>query len=89
MSSREVFAVCKVTQNRHLSVCISCAHGYCRHCFHAYFPSIQPVYPKYDEESNRKQYEDTQKQRKYEHEIRKAKRQKAALVGINASEADI
>ncbi len=28
MNSREVFSVCKVTQNQHLWICISCAYGY-------------------------------------------------------------
>ena len=61
----------------------------CRHRFYPYFPGIKTVYPEYDEEENRIHYENTQKQRYYERQIRAAKREKAALEGTGASEADI
>lgn len=61
----------------------------CRHRFYPYFPGIDPVYPEYDEEENRRHYEDTQKQRYYERQVRAAKRQKAALEGTGASDTDI
>lgn len=61
----------------------------CRHRFHPYFPGINPVYPKYDEDKNRKQYEDTQQQRALERAIRTAKHEKAALMGADASEEEI
>ena len=38
---------------------------------------------------NRRHYEDTQKQRYYERQVRSAKRQKAALEGTGASDTDI
>lgn len=64
--------------------------GYnCRHRFYPYFPGIKTVYPEYDEGENRIHYENTQKQRYYERQIRAAKREKAALEGTGASEADI
>lgn len=64
--------------------------GYnCRHRFYPYFPGIKTVYPEYDEDENRIHYENTQKQRYYERQIRAAKREKAALEGTGASEADI
>lgn len=64
--------------------------GYnCRHRFYPYFPGIKTVYPEYDEGKNRIHYENTQKQRYYERQIRAAKREKAALEGTGASEADI
>ena len=61
----------------------------CRHRFYPYFPGIKTVYPEYDEDENRIHYENTQKQRYYERQIRAAKREKAALEGTGASEADI
>ncbi len=61
----------------------------CRHRFYPYFPGIDSVYPQYDEEENRRHYELTQEQRAYERDIRKAKREKAALEGAGASESDI
>ena len=61
----------------------------CRHRFYPYFPGIKTVYPEYDEDDNRIHYENTQKQRYYERQIRAAKREKAALEGTGASEADI
>lgn len=61
----------------------------CRHRFYPYFPGIKKVYPEYDEDENRIHYENTQKQRYYERQIRAAKREKAALEGTGASEADI
>lgn len=61
----------------------------CRHRFYPYFPGIKTVYPEYDEDENRIHYENTQKQRYYERQIRAAKREKAALEGTGSSEADI
>ena len=61
----------------------------CRHRFYPYFPSIKTVYPEYDEEENRIHYEETQKQRYYERQIRAAKRDKAALEGMGASDSEI
>lgn len=61
----------------------------CRHRFYPYFFGITPVYPEYDEEENRKRYEETQEQRRLERQIRAAKRQRAALEGIEADESDI
>lgn len=53
----------------------------CRHRFYPYFPGIDSVYTQYDEEENRKHYEETQVQRKLERNIRAAKREKASIVG--------
>jgi len=61
----------------------------CRHRFYPYFFGVTPVYPQYDEDENRKRYEETQEQRKLERSIRAAKREKAALEGIEAPESDI
>lgn len=61
----------------------------CRHRFYPYFPGIKTVYPEYDEEENRIHYEETQKQRYYERQIRAAKRDKAALEGMGASNSEI
>lgn len=61
----------------------------CRHRFYPYFPGINPIYPKYDEEANRKHYEETQVQRGLERKIREAKRQKASVVGRGGDKQEI
>ena len=61
----------------------------CRHRFYPYFPGMSTVYPEYNEEENKKQYEDTQEQRSYERAVRAAKREKAVLTGSGASESEM
>lgn len=61
----------------------------CRHRFFPYFPGTTPSFEQYDEEKNREQYEKTQRQRGYEREIRKAKRELAVAegAGLDTTEA--
>lgn len=59
----------------------------CRHLFSAFFPGIsKPVSVQYDQEENEKYYKLTQKQRKYEREIRKLKKEKACYEEIGDEE---
>lgn len=59
----------------------------CRHLFSAFFPGIsKPVSVQYDQEENEKYYKLTQKQRKYEREIRKLKKERACYEKIGDEE---
>ena len=59
----------------------------CRHLFSAFFPGISiPVSVQYDQEENEKYYKLTQKQRQYEREIRKLKKEKVCLEEIGDEE---
>lgn len=56
----------------------------CRHRMFLFFPGISVPNPiKYDENENRKRYEATQHQRKFERDIRKLKKQQAAAKEID------
>lgn len=55
----------------------------CKHQFFAFVEGVsEPAYEKYDEQENKKIYEESQQQRKIEREIRKYKREKAGLEAI-------